>query len=345
VKQAALKEAAARLLASAGVRGGPVTLTPLEGGANNRVFAVKGADRPALLKSYFRHPADTRDRLGTEFGFSRFAWSAGVCALPEPLACDEGAGLGLYALLEGAPIDAAAVGSSAVASAAAFVADLVSVQHLPDAARLSHASEACFTLEEHLARVDDRVARVAAIEPVDDVARACTSFVEGALAPVWARLRERTRAAARDAGVAADVPLRHDERCLSPSDFGFHNALCAPDGTFWFLDFEYAGWDDPAKLVADFFCQVAVPIPLDHLPAFVQAALGHLPGRAVRDARIALLLDVYRVKWCCILLNDFVPAGSERRRFALGQDDFGERRSAKLRRAQESLATVQHSLE
>jgi hypothetical protein len=304
-----------------------------------------GAGRPALLKSYFRHPADTRDRLGAEFAFSHFAWNAGLRALPEPLACDHAAGLGLYALIEGAPVDAAAVGSCAVSAAAAFVADLVSVQHLPDAARLPHASEACFTLEEHLSRVDERVARVAAVKPADDVTRACASFVEGALAPAWARLRERTRAAARSAGVAADVPLPRDERCLSPSDFGFHNALRAPDGTLRFLDFEYAGWDDPAKLVADFFCQVAVPVSLDHLPAFVAAALGRLPGRAARDARIALLLDVYRVKWCCILLNDFVPAGGERRRFALGQHGVAERRAATLRRAQAALATVQDRLE
>ena len=187
MKHAALTEAAARLLASAGLGRGPVALTALQGGANNRVFAIEGADRPALLKCYFRHPADTRDRLGAEFGFSQFAWNAGLRALPEPLACDEGAGLGLYALIEGAPVDAAAVGSSEVAAAAAFVADLVSVQHLPDAARLSHASEACFTFEEHLARVDARVARVAAVKPADDVARACASF--GSLAESCSAIR------------------------------------------------------------------------------------------------------------------------------------------------------------
>ena len=40
-------------------------------------------------------------------------------------------------------------------------------------------------------------------------------------------------------------------RVLSPSDFGFHNALRRPDGTIVFVDFEYFGWDDPAKMMAD----------------------------------------------------------------------------------------------
>ena len=38
---------------------------------------------------------------------------------------------------------------------------------------------------------------------------------------------------------------------LSPSDFGFHNALSYNDDIVW-LDFEYFGFDDPAKLIIDF---------------------------------------------------------------------------------------------
>ena len=38
------------------------------------------------------------------------------------------------------------------------------------------------------------------------------------------------------------------------------------------------------------------------------------PGQHLR--RISLLRPVYRIKWCCIMLNDFLPAGSRRRSFA-----------------------------
>ena len=38
---------------------------------------------------------------------------------------------------------------------------------------------------------------------------------------------------------------------LSPSDFGFHNSLFRNNKLFFF-DFEYAGWDDPIKLMCDF---------------------------------------------------------------------------------------------
>ena len=39
---------------------------------------------------------------------------------------------------------------------------------------------------------------------------------------------------------------------LSPSDFGFHNAILKESGDLVFLDFEYFGRDDPVKLMADF---------------------------------------------------------------------------------------------
>ncbi len=334
-----LQAAAARLVASSGAGRAPVTLTPLPGGANNRVFAVEGADRPALLKSYFRDPGDERDRLGAEFGFSRFAWNAGLRALPEPLGSDEEAGLGLYELVEGAPVGAPEVDSEAVAAAAAFVADLVSIQDRPGAQRLPHASEACFTLEEHLARVDGRVARVAALDPADDLDRACTSFVEGTLAPAWERLRECTRATARDAGFALEDPLPQAQQCLSPSDFGFHNALRAPDRTFRFLDFEYAGWDDPAKTICDFFCQPQVPVPLSFWGVVVDRFAPQFARQAGLRARSAALLSVYRIKWCCIILNEFLRVDRDRRSFSSSGHDIDTIKKEQLAKARQLLSS------
>ena len=38
------------------------------------------------------------------------------------------------------------------------------------------------------------------------------------------------------------------DRCVSPSDFGFHNAIVRGSGEICFIDFEYAGWDDSAQV-------------------------------------------------------------------------------------------------
>ena len=129
------------------------------------------------------------------------------------------------------------------------------------------------------------------------------------------------------------------DRCVSPSDFGFHNALLGTDGTLKFIDFEYAGWDDPAKTICDFFCQPELPVPKSCQALFHDeiADLMEPPGRF--RLRVELLLPVYRLKWCCIMLNDFLPAGNDRRRFA-GTIADAEQKWRQLEKARQAAEQV-----
>jgi hypothetical protein len=52
--------------------------------------------------------------------------------------------------------------------------------------------------------------------------------------------------------------------------------------------------------------------------------------------RIDLLLPIYRIKWCGIMLNHFLPVGGARRHFA-GQGDAAQ---LQLKQAREALALV-----
>ena len=42
------------------------------------------------------------------------------------------------------------------------------------------------------------------------------------------------------------------------------------NGSFVFIDFEYYGWDDPAKMIADFYLQPAVPVPYEYRETFFE---------------------------------------------------------------------------
>ena len=54
--------------------------------------------------------------------------------------------------------------------------------------------------------------------------------------------------------------------------------------------------------------------------------------------RARLLLAGYRIKWCCILLNDFVRTDRARREFALGSGALADRKRLQLDRARGLLA-------
>jgi hypothetical protein len=108
-----------------------------------------------------------------------------------------------------------------------------------------------------------------------------------------------------------------------------------------FLDFEYAGWDDPAKMVSDFFSQLAVPVPFEHFERFLAAALAFSPNAEMLAVRTRILLPVFRMKWCCIVMNDFLPDTLRRRRFADPASDEAKRKREQLDKAQQLLPRIQ----
>lgn len=305
-------------------------LVPLAGG-NNRVFRVDGT--PSLvLKAYFHHPLDRRDRLSTEFAFLRYAWSIGLRTLPEPIAADPAHHLGLYSFLGGRRLEPGEIDAGAVGQALALVEGLNDPAHQAKAAGLLPASEACFSLAAHLDTVDRRIGRLTAIEVSTPRHVEALIFLERELCPLWATVRDGVLAAAAGLGLELEAMLDDSDRCLSPSDFGFHNALVEA-GHVNFLDFEYAGWDDPAKLIGDFFSQVAVPVPEDFWSHFAGRLAARTGNPDWHRRRFDLLLPVYRMKWLTIILNDFLPAGAQRRRFALCGEDEGARLAAQLTKA------------
>jgi hypothetical protein len=182
--------------------------------------------------------------------------------------------------------------------------------------------------------VDRRVARLGDIDTASPLGREAAELVARRVAPAWDRVGDSVLAAA---GTAADEPLAPADRCLSPSDFGFHNAIRAADGRLRFLDFEYAGWDDPAKMACDFFCQPAVPVPRPHLGPFVESLADLWDDAAGFRRRVDVLLPVYELKWCCIMLNEFLPAADSRRTFAGAVADRESRRTAQLAKVEALL--------
>jgi hypothetical protein len=305
---------ASRLVDSAG-RGHAIALSRLNGGKNNQVYRVAtDAGDAVVLKHYFSDPRDPRDRLAAEWGFLRHTWSRGVRAVPEPLASDPTARAGLYSFVPGRKLLATELKPQHIDAAIDFVLAVNAAPRSPDA--LAPASEACFSLADHIATVERRVARLATLDPDAPHVQAAQRLVDAMLLPKWNAVKARLTKDAHDARLEIHRTLRPNECCLSPSDFGFHNALAYEAGRVIFLDFEYAGRDDPAKLVSDFFCQPEIPVPLSYYPGFMTRLADGLELDDAGRARCRILLDAYRVKWSCIILNDFLPVGAARRSFA-----------------------------
>jgi hypothetical protein len=330
---AELLQLASRLTQQVG-RGTARALTRLVGGRNNQVYRLDTeSGAPLVLKRYFSDPRDTRDRLGAEWSFITHAWSRGISVVPEPLAREAKERAGLYGFVQGRKLTASELTQAHVDAAIDFV---VAINQRPRP-MLSSGSEACFSLAEHVATVERRVTRLASLDTAAPHVHDAQHLVSSKLLPTWIAVKGRLEAGAETVGVATDQALAPEARCLSPSDFGFHNALVDAEGGLTFLDFEYAGYDDPAKLVSDFFCQPEVPVPLAYHAHFIDRMSEGLELDATAVARCRLLLDTYQIKWTCIILNDFLPLGAARRAFA-NAGAWSKRCAEQLARAEAKLA-------
>jgi hypothetical protein len=336
-----IEQAAAALVREVG-RGTIRGVHRIDGGGNNRVYRLEADVGAVLLKHYHHDPDDGRDRAAAEFEFATFAWVGGVRALPEPLAIDHTFHLALFEFVDGHAIDAETIGAGEVAGALRFFHDLNALRAAPASGALRFAAEACFSADDHLGVVGARVRRAARSVVDDDQAAEARTFVAEMLQPAWRRIELQAGDALHALPGGGGI-LRREQRCLTPSDFGFHNALRRADGALVFHDFEYAGWDDPAKTVCDFFCQPQVPVSLSHWDTFVAGIDAAVGADSLLADRARILLDVYRIKWCCIALNEFQAGDARRRDFADDPQRAEARRQAALATARTLLAKVGES--
>lgn len=287
-------------------------------GGNNRLYRVVLKGKRYLLKQYFRHEGDVRDRLAAEFSFSKFAWENGIRCIAEPIGKDRAASVGMYGYIDGNNPAPGEIGAPEISQALDFFVRINRSATRHAASFLPLASEACFSIGAHMVLVEGRVRRLSDIPSKDELDCEARNFAANDLKGKWEEVRKFVAKEADRAGIYRDAILSPGDRVLSPSDFGFHNAMRTGNG-MKFIDFEYAGWDDPAKTTCDFFNQVAVPVPIRFFREFSETVAGCVQNREAAIRRAELLFPLFAVKWVCIVMNHFLPVGRDRKRFA-GQE-------------------------
>jgi thiamine kinase-like enzyme len=141
-----------------------------------------------------------------------------------------------------------------------------------------------------------------------------------------------------------EKPIPNNQVIISPSDFGFHNAIITKDQNTVFLDFEYSGLDDPAKLVGDYFSQVSIPVDLSYIDTFIDSMCSKgIPINEVRQ-RSLLLLNLYKIKWICIVLNVFIPVNLQRRIFSNPELNIKKYKESQISMANKLLSKVEYGI-
>jgi hypothetical protein len=316
----------------------PRSVQRLTGGANNVVARVELQSEPLLAKVYFSHPRDLRDRLGAEFNVLSFLWNNGVRCVPRPVAMNQQYHLGLYEFIHGEKPAAGEVRADDVRQLATLLSTMWALRDRPGADILPKASEAEFSLQAYHDHVAARLVRMETALASDSVPASVRELLRLQARPAWETIGRFLESRSADYGIDVTSEIPRHLRTLSPADHGFHNTLRTSEGRLVFLDFEYAGWDQPAQVLANACLQPEIPLPSEFRKTFITEMLEQLREDPQLLLRLRLLYPMLSLKWSLIMLNEFLPVSGERRSFA--GTNAESRRALQLRKSETQVQTA-----
>ena len=286
-----------------------IGMEQIKRGGNNCVYKIDIGNKLILGKVYHRDTHDSRDRFGQEVAFVKYLKSIQNKESPSLIAQDLTAGTVCFDWIEGTNFDSVLpLTNDYWMQCFSFLKNIQVGKNSIEAKSLPNGSEAAFSLREHFSLLQNR--RDYWYDHNQKLPHKIRSFL-------MTELDEEYKNLAKELIAHPDFnkELEPEEKIISPSDFGLHNAKINKGNRLIFFDFEYAGWDDPAKTIADFFAQPRFPAPFEEsknlLSTFSEIFSSSVMEQLLR--RLPLVNRIIRLKWCYILLNDFHPTSSKRR--------------------------------
>ncbi len=260
-------------------------------GANSSVYKAITDKQTVAVKLFPPHFDNRRNRLDAEWCALSFLQSEGISSAPRPHHRDDARQILVMEWIDGVRISRHS--DSDLAQALTFVASVFKSSENASQESFGTDVEACLSESRILVQIQNRLNMFITDAELE-------VFLEQSFLP---RLEHWCLSNNDLDGQATDLPLKH--RRLVAADFGFHNALRQADGRLRFFDFEYFGWDDPVKLVADFLLHPAMSLTRHDKLKVVEAIATELSPTSAFLDRLERLLPLYVLRWTLILLNTY----------------------------------------
>ena len=314
----------------------------LGGGRNSQVYRlVCQRSHRYVAKRYFSPAGEARNRLEVEFSSLQFLWRHGIRCVPRPILANRAQEYAVCEYIEGRTISSKEVTDADLDEAVRFLERLKALRASPESLDLPPASEACFSVDALVNVIDRRLERLRALGQEEVLAQGLQDFLVSEFVPSFHQIVLWCKTVLRESGLSFSAEIAVNERTLSPSDFGFHNALRRRDGHLCFLDFEYFWWDDPAKMIADVLLHPAMELQERDRHWFATQMFRVFQDHERLAKRLEVLWPLCGLNWCLIFLNEFVPEHRLRRGFAGGQLLSGTKVLAEqLVKAKQMLHTI-----
>lgn len=274
-------------------------------GRNSAVYKLATADQGLLkLKIY---PIDEgHDRLKSEYFSNQIINDYNFNCISKPIAIDESLSVALYQWIEGDLIQKFELED--ITECANFIGELNKIKGDSRFESIGTASAACLSgrdIENQLMN------RLVEFKKVDN--HELRKFLNEEFTPfVNQHVSDVKKEWSFDYSYEED--LKKEQLTLSPSDFGFHNMIKTGDGKLNYIDFEYFGFDDPVKLMSDFYYHPGMNLNSKQKEHWILEISRHFSEEILQ--RFNLFKSLYGLIWCLIILNEFRSEIWERRNLA-----------------------------
>ncbi len=269
-----------------------------KGRGNSRIYRLGDlCGKQYALKIYPDIQSDNRPRLATEY-YVCAQLSKQNFSVPQAVDKSDGLNWAIYEWVDGKAVDTPDM--DFLKQSFQFIKDLQSNNQIRDQFKDAPlASEACLSGEEIVSQIKGRLNRLANVKNAN-----LDKFLNDKFLPI---LDSVIIEAKLKMGVTFSMALEKKYQVLNPSDFGAHNAVFDSQNKCHFFDFEYFGWDDPVKLASDFYWHPAMNLNSDLQIIWISLTNELFGNDSTYAKRLTAYLPLFGLRWCLILLNEFIP--------------------------------------
>jgi hypothetical protein len=303
----------------------------INGRGNSKIFKLNSKDESYALKIYPDLHQDNRERLKTEFLALNFLKKNGLNVVV-PIYSDNFLNWGIFKWEDGCQYNQ--VDKFFIKNALRFFLKLVILSNNNDNYNnFNLASESCLSGLQIENQLNKRYKKLLKIKDKE-----LNNFLKLEFEPLYSHFLFLAKKSLRN---NFNIELDKSFQVLSPSDFGSHNSLIK-NKKIVYLDFEYFGWDDPVKFICDFYWHPAMNLD-SNLRNFWINGLKEIKFKDKYILkRLNIFLPLYGLRWCLILLNEYLPVKFKNRIHAKGiyLKDDSEIRQKQLEKAKSLLNEI-----
>ena len=259
-------------------------------GINSSSWKVSSENQKFFLKFYIKSNNDKRDRIGAESRFTELLKEGGFKNFPNILLTNENDNWTLFEWLDGEKI--VNPNQKDLEELTLFVKKIQILSNLKNSKNIGYASEACFNLVEHKKLVIFRV---------KEIIKASKGSVKEWFKSQVLESLNKCEIKYQNYFSLSNSNNLIKNKILSPSDIGFHNVLKIKN-KLYFHDFEYAGWDDPYKLIVDILIQPENVLSKHNSIKIINSLESCLKIKNYCDY-LKVYLILYRAKWVSIIFK------------------------------------------